>query len=133
MSQESVEIVRRGFAAFAEQGVEGVIAYFTEDVVVYSIPEWPDDPEYHGHDGLRRLFRQWAENFDDFALELRELHDAGDSVVALLWLTGQTKRTAIPMRMEIGAAYSGLRDGRVARLRLFSSWPEALEAARQRE
>jgi len=54
-------------------------------------------------------------------------------VVALLWLTGQTKRTAIPMRMEIGAAYSGLRDGRVARLRLFSSWPEALEAARQRE
>jgi len=38
MSQESVEIVRRGFAAFAEQGVEGVIAYFTEDVVVYSSP-----------------------------------------------------------------------------------------------
>ena len=43
MSQANVEIVRRGFAALAEQGVEGVIPFFTEDVVIYSIPEWPDD------------------------------------------------------------------------------------------
>ena len=49
MSQANVEIVRRGFAALAEQGVEGVIPFFTEDVVIYSIPEWLDDPEYHGH------------------------------------------------------------------------------------
>jgi ketosteroid isomerase-like protein len=130
MAEKDVEVVRRGFAALADEGIEGVIPHFTEDVVVYSIPEWPDDPEYHGHEGVRRLFRQWAENFDDFGLELRELHDGGDGVVALLALTGRTKRTSIPMRMEIGAIYSGLRDGRVARLRLFSSWPEALEAAR---
>jgi ketosteroid isomerase-like protein len=125
VSQTNVEIVRRGFAALAEQGVEGVIRYFTEDVVIYSIPEWPDDPEYHGHDGVRRLFRQWAENFDEFRLELRELHDGGDSVVGLLELSGQTKRAALPMRMEIGAVYSGITDGRVAGLRLFSSWSGA--------
>jgi ketosteroid isomerase-like protein len=128
VSPENVEIVRRGFAAFAAEGVEGVIPYFTEDVVISSIPEWPDDPEYHGHEGVRRLFRQWAENFDDFALELRELRDGGDAVLARLELTGQTKRAALPMTMEIGAVYSGLRDGRVAHLRLFSSWPGALEA-----
>jgi len=33
------------------------------------------------------------------------------------------------MRMEIGAVYSGIRDGRVAILRLFSSWSGALETA----
>jgi ketosteroid isomerase-like protein len=110
-----------------------VIRYFTEDVVIYSIPEWPDDPEYHGHDGVRRLFRQWAENFDEFRLELREVHDGGDSVVGLLELSGQTKHAALPMRMEIGAVYSGITDGRVAGLRLFSSWSGALAAARLRE
>ena len=130
MSQQNVEIVRRGFAALAEQGVEGVIPYFTEDVVIYSIPEWPDDPEYHGHDGVRRLFRQWAENFDEFRLEPRDVQDGGDSVVGLLELNGQTKRAALPMRMEIGAVYSGITDGRVAGLRLFSTWSGALEAAR---
>ena len=72
MSEENVEAVRQGYAGFAENGVEGVIPFFTEDAVIYSIPEWPDDPEYHGHDGVRRLFRQWAENFDEFRLELRE-------------------------------------------------------------
>src|SRR5215217_623286 len=133
VSQANVDIVRRGFAALAEQGVEGVIPYFTEDVVIYSIPEWPDDPEYHGHDGVRRLFQQWAENFDEFRLELRELHDGGDRVVGLLELSGQTKRAALPMRMEIGAVYSGITDGRVAGLRLFSSWSGALEEATLRE
>ena len=133
VSQANVEIVRRGFAALAEQGAEGVIPYFTEDVVIYSIPEWPDDPEYHGHDGVRRLFRQWAENFDEFRLELRDVQDGGDCVVGLLELGGQTKRAALPMRMEIGAVYSRITDGRVAGLRLFSSWSGALEAAGLRE
>ena len=133
MSHENVEVVRDGFAALAEQGAEGVIPYFTEDVVIYSIPEWPDDPEYHGHDGVRRLFRQWAENFDEFRLVLRDLHDGGDSVVGLLELSGQTKRAPLPMRMEIGAVYSGITDGRVAGLRLFPSWELALEAVELRE
>ena len=64
MSEENVKVVRRGYAAFAEEGVEGAIPFFTEDAVIYSIPEWPDDPEYHGHDGIRKLTRQWTENFD---------------------------------------------------------------------
>ena len=75
MSEENVKIVRRGFAGFAESGAEGVIPFYTEDAIIYSIPEWPDDPEYHGHDGVRKLTRQWRENFDDFGLDLRELHD----------------------------------------------------------
>jgi ketosteroid isomerase-like protein len=133
MSQENVELVRRGYAALAENRIEGVIPFFTEDVVIYSIPEWPDDPEYHGHDGLRKLLRQWSENFDDFGIDVRELHDGGDTVVALTELTGQTKGSAVPMRMQVGAVFSGFRDGKVGRQDLFSSWEAALEAAGLRE
>jgi ketosteroid isomerase-like protein len=133
MSQENVEVVRRGYAAFAEKGVEGVIPFFTEDAVIYSIPEWPDDPEYHGHDGLRKLFRQWMENFDHFGFDIRELHDGGDTVVSLYELIGQTKGSAVPMRMQVGAVFSGFRDGRIARQDVFSSWEAALEAAGLRE
>jgi ketosteroid isomerase-like protein len=133
MSQENVEIIRRGYADFAQKGVEGVIPFYTEEAIIYSIPEWPDDPEYHGHDGVRKLTGQWTDNFDDFGLDLRELHDGGATVVALFELTGQTKGSGIPMRMEIGAVFSGFRDGRVARQRLFSSWKLALEAAGLRQ
>jgi ketosteroid isomerase-like protein len=117
MSQENVEVIRRLYAAFADGGVEATIPFVTEDAVLYSIPEWPDDSEYHGHDGIRRLTRQWTENFDDFGMDLQELHDAGDAVVALYEMTGQTKGSAIPMQMQIGAVCSGFRDGRIAQQR----------------
>jgi ketosteroid isomerase-like protein len=133
MSEENVELVKQGYAAFAEKGVEGTIPFFTDDVVIYSIPEWPDDSEYRGHDGLRHLTQQWTENFDDFGLDLQEVHDGGETVVALYELIGQTKGTAIPMRMQIGAVVSGFIDGRIAQQRLFSSWEAALEAAGLRE
>ena len=132
MSEENVEIVRRGYTAFAEKGIEGVIPFFTEDVVIYSIPEWPDDPEYHGHDGLRKLTRQWTENFDAFGFDISEIRDGGDTVIALYELVGETKGSATPMRMQIGAV-SEFRDGRIAGQRLFSSWEGALEAAGLRE
>jgi ketosteroid isomerase-like protein len=124
--------VRRGYAAFAEKGVEGVIPFFTADAVIYSIPEWPDDPEYHGHDGLRKLTRQWTENFDAFGFDISELRDGGDTVIALFELVGETKDSAMPMRMQIGAFFE-FREGRIARQRLFSSWESTLDAAGLRE
>ena len=36
----------------------------------------PTTPEYHGHDGLRTLTRQWTEHFDAFGFDISELRDA---------------------------------------------------------
>ncbi len=129
MSQEDLEIVRRANAAYAEGGMDAALPFFTDDTVLYSIPEWPDDPEYHGHEGLRRLDQQWRDNFDDFGFEVQELYDAGDSVVSLHALTGRTKDSGIPMMMQIGAVVTGFADGRIGAQRLFPSWESALEAA----
>ena len=51
----NVELVRRAFAAYAENGMEQVASFYPEDHVAYAPPEWVDESEYHGHDGLRRL------------------------------------------------------------------------------
>ena len=96
MSQEDLEIVRRANTAYAEGGMDAALPFFTDDTVLYSIPEWPDDPEYHGHDGLRLLDQQWRDSFDDFGFEVQELHDAGDSVVSLHALTGRNQGLRYP-------------------------------------
>jgi ketosteroid isomerase-like protein len=129
MSEENVEIVRRANAAYAAGGMDAALSYFTDDTVLCSIPEWPDDPEYHGHDGLRRLDRQWRDNFDDFGFDAQELRDAGHAVVSLHELTGRTKGSRIPMTMHIGAVVSEFADGRIGVQRLFPSWESALQAA----
>ena len=129
MSQENVEIVRRGFGAFSEGGIEASLEFFTEDLVLHSMPEWPDDAEYHGHDGLRKLARQWEENFDDFGFRVVDVRDGGDSVVALLEMAGSTKEAGVPLAAEIGAVSSQFEDGRAGDVRYFGSWKDALESA----
>ncbi len=103
-----MELLRRAFEAFAECGVEGVIPFGAEDAVIYSMPEWPDDAEYHGHDGLRELTRQWEESFDDFGFDVHDLRDAGDSVVALLEMTGGS-RVLVPQREQPSGRFSPTR------------------------
>lgn len=58
MSQENVELVRRSYAAYAEIGTRQVASFYAEDHVAYAVPEWPDDSEYHGPEGVRKLSRQ---------------------------------------------------------------------------
>ena len=127
MSQENVDHVRRAYAAFAENGIDGVIPFGAADAVVHSMPEWPDDAEYHGHDGVRKLARQWEEIFDDFGFDVHEIRDAGDSVVALLDMTGRIKGSGAPVKAQIGAVFS-FTDGLIGYTRYFSTWQGALEA-----
>jgi ketosteroid isomerase-like protein len=131
MSEENVERTRRAFEAFAAQGVEAVLEEFiAPDGVWYPAPEWVEDSEYRGHDGLRYLFSVWTGNFDDWTMEVIELHDAGDSVVVLIEHGGKIKGTDSPLRQPMGIVFSDFRQGRlVARIDYFQTWREALEAA----
>jgi hypothetical protein len=127
MSQDNVELVRRAYDAYPSNGVEGMAPFFTPDHVAYSIPGWPDDSEYHGHDGLRKLDRQWQEF--DVSFETQELRDAGDVVVALVEMTARTKGTSVPIRGPLGVVHADFRDDLIGETRYFATWQEALEAA----
>lgn len=105
MSHENVELVRRSWTAYEESGVDRVTSFMAEDHVAYSAPEWPDDSEYHGHDGFRKPEGQRTESFDDFGFEIREVRDAGDVVVVLLDMTGRIKGSGVPIHQPVGAVH----------------------------
>ena len=128
MSQDNVELVRQAYAAYPENGIEGMVPFFTADHVAYSVPGWPDDSEYHGHDGLRKLGRQWTEEFD-VGFDTHQLRDAGDVVVALVEMAARVKGTGVPIRVPLGVVHADFRDGLIGETRYFSTWQEALEAA----
>jgi ketosteroid isomerase-like protein len=129
MSQENVELVRQGFQAFAAGGVEEALAFFAPNVVLYAFPEWPGPSEYHGHDGVRALMGEWTENFDDFAMEVHEVREVGDTVLVLAETVGRIKASGLPIRQPFGAIYWDFRDGQIGETRNFLTWREALEAA----
>jgi ketosteroid isomerase-like protein len=130
MSEENVEIVQKAFEVLAARGVVAAVEESAApDGVWYTAPEWVEGSEYHGHDGLRFLFSVFTDTFDDWTIDVVELHDAGDSVVALIEHGGKIKGTDDPIKQPMGTVYSDFRQGQIGKAHFFQTWREALEAA----
>jgi SnoaL-like polyketide cyclase. len=130
VSQENVEIAKRFIEAYAAgAGIESALSVFPPDVVVYPFPEWVEESEYRGHDGVRQLTAVWTDSFDDFAIEVEEVRDLGDRVVILGETTGRIKDTGVPIRQPVGAVFSDFRDSKIGEARFFMAKQQTLEAA----
>ena len=85
MSQENVESVRRTIEAYNRRDVEALLDEL--DPEVEWRPSLPvllggDETVYRGHDGARKLLRDLDEVLVERQLDLPEIRDEGDRVVA---------------------------------------------------
>jgi ketosteroid isomerase-like protein len=81
-----------------------------------------------GPDALRQYYEQWEETFDSNRVEIEELTEAGDEVVALLRGIGRMKGSDAEIDIRYAVVIS-IRDGKIASGREYSTRQEALEAA----
>ena len=93
MSQENVEIIRRGYAHFAAGGDIRAHPDLVWDV---SNLGWPDQQIYHGPAGAMQFNAEWAAAWDDWEMEAEDYIDAGDCVVVISTQRGRSKATGIP-------------------------------------
>jgi ketosteroid isomerase-like protein len=129
MSEENVEIAKLAYDRFVVGGIEAALSCFADDVVAYPFPEWIEQSEYRGHDGLRALIAVWTDNFDEFELHTHEVREVGDSVLILGETAGRIKGSGVPIQQPLGIVYSDFRNGRIGKTRNFLTWSQALEAA----
>jgi ketosteroid isomerase-like protein len=129
MSEENVEIVRQAWEARVNQGVEPVLEYFAEDCVVEDFPNLPDPGVYEGKEGVREINRHFLEMWGDFTQEPVEFIDAGDEqVVAVVAMRGRGKDSGAPLDARAFWVHE-LYEGKLARMRAFTTREQALEAA----
>jgi ketosteroid isomerase-like protein len=129
MSQQNVEIVRNGLGRFAATGEfleERVTADFVWDMSNFH--GWPEQQVYEGAEGARTFLRDWADAWEDWELDIDALHDAGERVVAVMRQRGRSKAAGTPVEMSFAQVWT-LRDGKEARMDMYSDPDEALEAA----
>jgi ketosteroid isomerase-like protein len=128
MSQENVETSGNAIAALNRDGVEGFLAYCDPDVEWIAPPDWPEDPVFNGHDGVRRAIALFGEQLDDFQVEMERVVDVDDDlVVVLCHQSGGIRGSAHRLTSPLGVV-TEFRGGRATRFRLYYSWQEALEA-----
>lgn len=138
MSEENVQLVRRGWEAFKAIGGErGVDAYFDEmcadDIVSEDFPELPDRAIYLGREGVLQRYRNFVESWEDIGFEPIEFIDSGDdSVIVVVAMSGHGEGSGVPLDGPAVFLYD-LRDGRIVRDRAFMSRSQALAAAGQDE
>jgi ketosteroid isomerase-like protein len=127
MSQENVELVRRGFDWFARGDLDRFFKFVDPDVEIVEPFELPGARTYHGHEGLLDAFQTWAGQWDDFRAEPERIIDAGDHVVVLVHQFGRGKASGATVEQRVGYVCT-LRDGMLVRWQGFSRFGEALEA-----
>ena len=133
MSAENVDIIRRGYEEFIATGepTEDIMApEFVWDMSTFGA--WPERQTYEGIEGMREFLATWVGAWDDFHIDLEELTDLGDHVLARLRKRGRGKGSGVEVERELFQLFT-FRDDRIARLRMYEDEKEALEAAGPRE
>ena len=128
MSQENVDVVREGFARYAATG-ELATELIRDDFAwdMSNFHGWPEQQVYEGLDETRAFLANWADAWDDWELEVEAFLDAGDKVVALVRQSGTSKAAGMPVEMSFAQVFT-VRDGKQARMDMYSDRDEALEA-----
>ena len=124
MSQENVEILRRGYEHWRAKGEIRAHADLVWDV---SELGWPDQQIYAGPEGANQFNAEWAAAWDDWEMEPEEFIDAGERVLVILTQRGRSKATGIPVEMRFAQVWT-LRDGQAIRMQMYANPADALEA-----
>lgn len=130
MSQEDVALIREVNARFnsdPQNAAQWIELY--DPAIEFRMPaEWPEEPVYYGHEGVRRAAALWSENFDDYRWDEEHLIDCGDFVVGLWHTRGRIKDGGAWIEAPVGTIWH-VRDAKIVRVVCYFTWAEALEAA----
>jgi ketosteroid isomerase-like protein len=132
VSRANVEIVRRMYEAYARADFELSLSYLDPDIEFSQPAEEPGGGTYHGHQGVVQAFARWAGTWEDYRVEVEELTDLGDQVLARTRHQGRGKGSGVEVEQRIFQLWS-LRNDKVVRARMYYHEAEALEAAGHRE
>ncbi len=129
MSQETVDFVKLGFEAWERGDLALFEDWTTPDLLIVQPPEVPDAKTYEGRAAMAEAWEDWPNEWEDFRLDLVEVIDVSDNVaVSVTRHRGRGRESGIEMDFQVFYVHR-LRDGKLARMDMFFSREQALEAA----
>ncbi|HSJ18176.1 MAG TPA: nuclear transport factor 2 family protein [Solirubrobacterales bacterium] len=129
MSQENVEVIRRGLQAFNQGDLDRALSMYDPRVEVRTLLSGTA----HGRDQVRAAILEREKEVGGVQYIPEDLIDAGDMVVGVVNASGRGRLSGIsekefPAAQQFAFVWT-LRGGLVIRQEMFSSRAEALEAA----
>ena len=102
MSRENVEALQRGLEAGNRGDVETVLEELDPEVEWHSVLHallGGEQTVFRGHDGVREMFRDAHEAFGKIRIEISEIRDLGDGLVAIGRYRASGAKTLTPFAL----------------------------------
>jgi len=115
---KNVDVVRAIYEAGKVGDLNAMLQHLDPQVKCHEASSLPYGGEYEGHEGFSRLMSAVFSVFEAFAVEVKELIDGGETVVAILEFRVTHKGSGRVVEMPIAEVWR-LRDGKVVDLRPF--------------
>jgi ketosteroid isomerase-like protein len=127
MSESNVELHRRAIEAFNARDIEALIAYFDPSIEFHSTFAAVGGAVYHGHDGMRKYFRDQEDAWGGEILhvEPQAYFDIGGDTLAFFVMHGRGRRSGAEVAMPI-AQVARWRDGLIVNLKAYAHREDAL-------
>ena len=115
MSQQNVDLVRRGFEAFNARDVEALVGACHSDAEWMPFRAQLEGIAYRGHDGIRRFVADMDQDWNAFRIDPVEFHDRDARVVVIGRVIAAGRGSGVEVDSLAGFVFD-VRDGRIARL-----------------
>jgi ketosteroid isomerase-like protein len=126
MSEENVEALRSGYAAVNRGDIDGLLVNVQPDVEFTSLIAEAEGEIFHGHDGIRRWWKEVVLPLGGLHGEPEEVRDLGDTVIARVAGTYHPRGVEVRQTVWHVVRY---RDAKATSWQFFRTEGEALEAA----
>jgi ketosteroid isomerase-like protein len=128
MSQENVEIVRRGYESLARGDLEETVRFWAQEIEWHTNSGVPFEGIYRGVDEVRRAIEDWVGMFDEFTTVVEEMIDTGEQVIVCHRMRGKGKESGVVVDYLLVQVIT-LRGGKQVRIDDYPTRAEAVEAA----
>lgn len=134
VSDSEVDLVRRGYERWNDGDFDGLAEVFADDIQYRNSPEWPGQREYRGSETVVTFLREEvAEIIGLEAVQILRMEVFDDEILIAMRAEAHGYQSGIDFGQVPVFHVARMRDGKVARVRVYLDEAQAVAAARTGE
>jgi ketosteroid isomerase-like protein len=133
MSQEHLDLVRRGLDAYQRRDVRSManVAHAQCEVFTFTGGVVEAEP-FRGHAGIAKWMAHELEPWEEWRVEPAEFREVGERVLVRALVTARGQGSSVELTADAGIVFE-FREQWIMRMSSYLNWHDALEAAGLRE
>jgi ketosteroid isomerase-like protein len=126
VSEQNVELARRAIEAYNAHDLEALIALYDPEIELHSTFAAVGGAVYHGHDGVRKYFRDLEDAWEGAVrIEPEAFFDLGEQTLVFNMLHGRGRQSGVEVAMPV-ALLARWRDDLIVHFKGYAHREDAL-------